>query len=320
MISALVVGLGQIGMGYDANLDSEGFVLTHARAFKQHPKFRLMGGVDPDSIRRKLFENQYRCKSYASIDDAYRDLDPDILAISNPTESHGQTLIMALDVFQPKCIICEKPLSYEFSEAQKMVELCASQNCRLYVNYMRRSDPGVIEVKKRIADGSILSPVKGIAWYSKGLFNNGSHLFNLLQFWLGDVQDFKILQTGRLWNKVDPEPDALVIFERGNIYFLAAKEENFSHYTIELIGSNGLLRYEKGGELVLWQQVISDPCYEGYKILSTVDEIIETGMQRYQLNVVDQIARDIDGHDANVCRGSDALQTLRWLDEIRSAL
>lgn len=320
MMDALVVGLGQMGMGYDVNLDSESFVLTHSRAFELHPKFRLIGGVDPDSIRRDLFENQYRCKPYSSIDDAYRDLDPDILAISNPTESHGQTLTMALDVFQPECIICEKPLSYELSEAKKMVDLCASQNCRLYVNYKRRSDPGAIEVKRLLADGSISCPVKGLAWYSKGLFNNGSHLFNLLQFWLGDVQDFKILQVGRLWNKVDPEPDFLVTFQHGDIYFLAAKEENFSHYTIELVASNGRLRYEQEGDHIVWQRVVTDTTYEGYKILSPVDELIQTEMRRYQWHVVDQIARDIDGYDANVCSGLEALQTLRWLDEIRSML
>lgn len=320
MIKAVVVGLGQIGMGYDFNLDSEDFVLTHCRSFQQHPKFRLIGGIDPDQNRRELFENQYRCRSYTSIDDECRDLDPDVVAISNPTELHRQALAITLDVFQPKCIICEKPISYELSEAKEMVDLCAARSCRLYVNYMRRSDPGVIAVNKLLADGSISCPVKGIAWYSKGLFHNGSHLLNLLQFWLGDVRAFRITQAGRLWNEIDPEPDVLVTFERGAVYFLAAKEENFSHYTIELLSSNGRLRYERGGDSIVWRPVITDPTYKGYKSLSPMDELITTEMRRYQWHVVDQIARDMDGFDANVCIGSDAMETLQWLDKIRSML
>jgi predicted dehydrogenase len=307
-------------MGYDFGLDSEGFVLTHCRSFQQHPKFSLIGGIDPDQKRRELFEDQYRCKSYVGIDDACRDLDPDIVAISNPTESHGQALEIVLDVFQPEYIICEKPLSFDLREANDMVDLCLARGCRLYVNYMRRSDPGVIEVKRRLIEGSISYPVKGIAWYSKGIFHNGSHLFNLLQYWLGDVQDFKILQVGRLWNEIDPEPDVVVKFAHGAVYFLAAREEKFSHYTIELIASNGRLRYEQGGDTIVWQVVVTDPTYEGYKILSPMEELIPTEMQRYQWHVVDQIARDIDGLKASVCRGSDALETLRWLDEIRSMI
>lgn len=320
MLGALVIGLGQIGMGYDANLDPQDFVLTHARAFKQHPKFSLIGGIDPDQKRRELFEDQYRCKAYSTTDEAHCDVHPDIVAISNPTELHRQTLKTVLDAFQPKSIVCEKPLAYDYNEAEVMVDLCNAKGCRLYVNYIRRSDPGVIEVKKRLAVGSISCPMKGVAWYSKGLFHNGSHFLNLLQYWLGDVIAFQILQKGRSWNQIDPEPDLLITFEGGTAYFVAAREENFSQYTIELIASNGRLRYERGGDRIVWQEVVTDPTYEGYKVLSPMEELIPTEMQRYQWHVVDQIARNICGYDANVCSGVEALKTLRWLNEIRSMI
>jgi len=51
--SVLIVGLGQIGMGYDLGLPPQN-VLSHARAFQNCPGFRVIGGVDPDPKERRL--------------------------------------------------------------------------------------------------------------------------------------------------------------------------------------------------------------------------------------------------------------------------
>src|SRR5688500_8978687 len=115
-----------------------------------------------------------------------------------------------------------------------MVAACKASDCLLYVNYMRRSEPGVLEIKRRLVSGEIRTPVKGVVWYSKGLFNNGSHFFNLLEFWFGGMKKFKVIEPGRLWDGIDPEPDLQATFEHGTINFLSVKEECFSHHEIDL--------------------------------------------------------------------------------------
>ena len=47
--SVLLLGLGQIGMGYDYDAADNTLVLTHARAFFEHPAFVLSGGIDIDA-------------------------------------------------------------------------------------------------------------------------------------------------------------------------------------------------------------------------------------------------------------------------------
>jgi hypothetical protein len=49
----LLVGLGQIGLGYDLALDPDRYIYTHSRALSRHPKFRLLVGVDPDAGFRR---------------------------------------------------------------------------------------------------------------------------------------------------------------------------------------------------------------------------------------------------------------------------
>lgn len=321
MWKVLIVGLGQIGMGYDYHLDPKDYVLTHAQAFQKHPLFQIVGGVDPSPTQRELFSQKYHHPVFANLNDALKQTGPDIVVIALPTILHGETIHAILQQSKPIAIMCEKPLSYDLKEAKQIEKMCALHGCRLYVNYMRRSDPGVIEIKRRLDANLIASPIKGVVWYSKGLFHNGSHFFNLLQYWLGNMVKFQVIEVGRLWDGIDPEPDVQITFERGSVTFLAACEENFSHCTVELIAKNGRLFYGRGGEKVSWQQALKDPLLKGYTRLATSEELIatETG-QHSQYQVVEQLALSLAGKEAQICNGVEALQTLESLSAIRNKL
>lgn len=319
-LQALVVGLGQIGMGYDMKHSSEQFIISHARAFQVHQDFRLVGGVDSDFTRRNQFESEYSCPGYSDLVNALKELSPDVIAVATPTETHLQTILTIIRECKPKAIICEKPLAYDIYGATKIVESCEAAGIRLFVNYIRRSDSGVIEVKRRIANDLITQPVKGVCWYSKGLLNNGSHFINLLQYWLGDIVDFEVINKGRLWADKDPEPDLKVNFKLGTVVFLAVYEENFSHYTIELISPSGRLQYARGGSQISWQSVIDDPVCEGYRILNPVSENILSDLNRIQLHVLNHLISNLNGQESSICTSRDALNTLKILDEIGKAL
>ena len=311
----LIVGLGQIGLSYDIDLDPA-FVYSHARAFTQHPSFELTGGVDSSEQQQKLFSQTYNCPAYANLSDALDHQSADVLIIAAPTPRHGAILNQVLALSQPKIILCEKPLSYELTEARTMVKACQEHGVALYINYIRRSDAAVIEIRRRLADGLIAMPVKGICWYSKGFLHNGSHFFNLLEYWLGPMQSAKPIDPGRLWDNTDPEPDVQVTFRDGNVVFVAAREESFSHYTIELVAANGRLRYEQGGQRVEWQAVEAG-AIKGYRVLSSNVETLPTGMNRYQFHVAEQIELVLAGHEEHhLCSGAQALATLESMHDI----
>jgi predicted dehydrogenase len=314
--TVLIVGLGEIGMGYDLHLDPTTHIYSHSRAFSQHPKFNLVGGVDSDKQKCQTFTRTYGCTAYVDLETALEQHQPELVIVAVPTLYHSQTLQRVLERSQPKIILCEKPLSYNPEEARDMLKACATRDIKLYVNYMRRSDPGVIEIKRRIMAGEFDVPIKGVVWYSKGFLHSGSHFFNMLEFWLGKMQDSAVINRGRLWDDADPEPDVHVTFEFGNIMFLAAREEAFSHYTVELLSPNGRLRYEQGGELIQWQLTQPDPYFQGYTILSTKPETISSDMNRYQWHVAEQLARVLDGQEAHLCSGTDALHTLKNMKQI----
>jgi len=314
--SVLIVGLGQIGMGYDLHLDPALHVCSHARAFSLHPGFYLLAAVEPDEQKQKVFTQTYKSPIYSDLDTALLQHQPDVVVIAVSTQLHADILYKVLDKCKPKVILCEKPLSYNFDDARKMVQLCQIKGVELYVNYMRRSDPGVIKVKKLIDSGECRAPVKGVAWYSKGFMHNGSHFFNLLEYWLGSMKGFSLLERGRLWDNVDPEPDVRVEFDKGAVIFLAAWEEAFSHYTIELLSLSGRIRYEQQGALIQWQSIKDDPVYKGHNVLAFRSEEISSEMARSQWNVVNQLNQVMEGKDAYLCTGSEALNTLESMSLI----
>ena len=312
----LLIGLGQVGMGYDLNLNGGAHVYTHARAFEVHPRFDLVAAVDVDGLRRHAFEASYERPAYPDVASALAAHRPEIVAIAGPTSLHGELVRQVLAGSTPRVILCEKPLAYAPTEATAMVAACEARGVALYVNYMRRSDPGVIETHRRLVSGEIATPIKGVAWYSKGFLHNGSHFFNLLQYWLGPVEHSEILDAGRLWDGHDPEPDVRVVFAQGTMVFLAAREEAFSHYTVELLAANGRLRYEQGGERIEWQAAQPDANFAGYTVLAAQPEVIPSEMDRYQWHVVEQLAHALDGRDAQLCTGRDALATLESMHQL----
>jgi predicted dehydrogenase len=312
---ALVIGLGQIGMGYDLKLDPDFHCSTLARAFSMHPDFELTGGVDSEFSRRKLFEAEYSRPSFSCIDIAIAETKPNIIVISVPTKSHFKVFLDVLKLSTPQVILCEKPLSYELNEAEEMIRIASDSGVILLTNYMRRCDPGVIQVRNRIVSKKITGPIKGVCWYSKGIFNNGSHFLNLLQYWMGEVQSFKVIKKGRVIADNDPEPDVMVQFELGEVIFMAAQEENFSHYTVELIAQNGRLRYENG--IIKWQKTIPDYSHDGYIILSSKAETLKSDQLRLQWHVADQISSLLSNEDTSICSGEQGLSTLQILSQIR---
>lgn len=318
-LKVVVIGLGQIGMTSDLDLGPAEHIYSHTRAFDEHPSFELVGGIDGDAQRRAQFERVYGKPAFEKIDSEIGALHPDVVAIAVPTSLHASVLRQVLLFCRPRAILCEKPLSYDLEEAREIVSLCKQFNCQLYVNYIRRSDLAVSEIKSRIERGDIEVPVKGIAWYSKGLFNNGSHFFDLLQYWLGDMRSFQVVQQGRTWSG-DPEPDVLVHFEHGQIHFLAAKEENFSYYAIELVSASGRLRYDHGGEHVLLQQAVKSEISAGYTVLESGGRILQNGLSRIQWHVSEQLSIALSGASAAICTGDEALRTIEHLTSIKNAL
>lgn len=312
----LIIGLGQIGMGYDFDSAADGGVYTHARAIDLHPTFELVGGVDPAEGQRQRFEAKYGARAFADVGSAMDAIRPQVVIIATPADMHRCHVDAVLAQHRPEILICEKPLAFDLGEGEAIIRGCEDAGVPVFVNYIRRSDPGALEVRRRFEAGEIAVPVKGAFWYSKGFINNGSHFLNLLQDWIGEVKRFTVLNPGRRWAGVDPEPDVQIEFERGTVVMQAAWEEAFSFYGGELLSPSGRLSYGDGGSSISWKGLSPNGGGGGQGQLSVEVENIENDMDRYQLQVYEQLSRFLTGQPHELCSGREALATLRVVSAI----
>ncbi len=315
-LRVLLIGLGKIGMDYDLASDDNSIILSHAKAIHLHPKFELMAAIDKSLERRNAFEKHYGKPALNDISEIRSQEKADVAIIATPTSSHGLILKQIVKNKLAALILCEKPLSYNIDEAKTMIDLCNKAGTKLFVNYMRRVDPTAQLIKKRIESGEIITPIKGNCWYSKGLLHNGSHMFNLLEFWLGKLVDFKILSRSRVWDNGDPDLDFLAVYEGGSIVFQSAWEDHFSHYTIELLSPSGRINYDKEGFNVTWQATKSDTLFNGYMTLDDERENLKSKMHRYQYNVLESIFKECKQGNSSLCTGVEALRTLEYLNQV----
>jgi predicted dehydrogenase len=313
--SVALIGLGGIGMCYDCGLVDASHVLSHARAVYQHPDFTFVGAVDPVTYARNKFMATYKVPAYATIAELLSIYAIDVAIVASPTNTHIEVVRTILQHSKPKLILCEKPLAYDAEEADEIVRLCQELDVLLFVNYMRRADPGVIEVKERLDDLRIGLPFKSVVWYSKGLLHNGSHFCDLLTFWFGMPRKWQIIDPGKSLGEKDGEPDFSLTFDNGTAIFCAAKEENYSHYTLELVVPNGRLRYEQGGAIT-WQAAGSLPASNNHKYLQSPGEKILSDMNRYQHHVATQISLALQKKTNTLCNGATGAATIRLLQEL----
>ncbi len=310
-----LVGLGRVGMGYDSQLPEMSHVLSHLRAIQCSPDFRLLAASDPNLDNQRIFTGKTTLPAYTNVEEMLRLHQPDVLIVASPTETHSDVISTALKQSAPRAILCEKPIAGSLYESKRVVDLCAKADVRLFVNFIRRADPGVHEVRKRIEDGRIAMPLKAFVWYSKGMLHNGSHFVDLMTYWMGPVQSARIVSRGRSFGCNDVEPDFLLEHQGGSALFCAAKEEYFSHYTVEMLAPNGRLRYERGGEIV-WQGVEMDDNLVEYRRLSHFVQSIPNGMNKYQLHVMNELAQALKGNFHELCTGEDALISQEWLEQL----
>lgn len=323
----LIVGLGNVGMGYDLKPLRKNFILTHAKAFQIHKQFSLVGGVDLDNSKRMIFEEKFSLPAFVDIKNAIYRTSPDILVVSTTTNTICDLIIELIRDYKIKLILAEKPFSYSLNTAQKISKLCKLNNCKLFINYIRRSEIGVKQVKNFIANYKSSSPIKGNVWYSKGLFNTASHFINLLQYLFGKVTSYKILGVENIDIKISTlglneyfGVDFELKFSNAKFTFQSIDKNKFFYNSIEMFGTDFKLNYDFGGESIHIKKFTPGENPQNYNIISKNSNFIKNDFTKIQLQVANQMSEYLKGNDFELCSVDDALETLKVLNGIRELI
>lgn len=188
-INVILIGLGNIGIGYDVFEDRliSGQTKSHAKAILESSDFELASIQDLSAEKLACAQNNLAISSLKSSLTMSKDFIPDLAVIAVNTSQHLTVVESFLKA--PKFLVIEKPVGSNSRECSMISSWGFQNNIRIFVNYFRRFLSNSVETRhylKEIELGAFLSAE--ISAYGSPL-NIFSHFIDLGLF-LTDLQIF----------------------------------------------------------------------------------------------------------------------------------
>ena len=270
-LSVLIVGCGNIAGDLDTNnLDLDQASLTHAGAYTANQNFIIKACVDISQDKSDNFASHWDIpNAYKSIDQAIQaGVDYDVISICTPTDCHYENLIACL-FLSPRLVFCEKPVTSSVKDTLKIKAAYEQAGVLLVINYSRRWDERVLSLRKEIETGGRGSLRSVVAYYNKGILNNGSHLLDLLGFLVGKMI---IKNVGHAdYDFFKDDPSVCVTLETGlNIPVIlvpGAKACEYSIFEMQMVFDNSMLIMLDGGLRWVERRAGESDVFDGYRVL-----------------------------------------------------
>lgn len=312
----IVIGLGRIGLGYDLN-SPENCYFTHTKAFKSHPGFELIGGVDPLPIQRQEFEHFTGKPAVSLLKDLSIKGNPAIIVIATPPKDRLKIVQESLTL-RPSMILLEKPLAMHVEEGRHIVSICREHGTELFVNYFRRCDPIVLQILADIQSNKFGAFQSGHIYYSGGLFNNASHFLDLILFWLGTPDFWAALgKVPFLSKNGDLDLDFWLDFNGRRCVFQTVNDSAFSMGQIELIFEKAAIYYHDFGRRIALHMVEQDPDFLECKRLQHKPLLLSADIGKCQWNVAEHLHRHLIMGEPLVSTGETALEVLTCCETLQ---
>lgn len=305
---AAIIGCGRIASLFAEDKKRKGIV-THAQAYLSNPRTELAAACDLDPQRLAAFGKTWGVpKLYTDFQKMLREEKIDILSICAWNAAHARLAETAVRN-GVRGIICEKPVADTLANADRMIRICAAKKVPLLINYTRRYAPLYHVIKKSIDDGK-LGDIQGLScYYTAGVVNTGTHLFDFLNYFFGDVE-WVWADSSRILGDQDKSFSGYLYFKKGFGCTLTALDVNqYLIFEADIYGSKKRIRLTDSGAAAKMWNVVSHPEFSGYRALK------ESGGLKGDLgqglrNLVQNLLDAIEGKASPLCSGQDGRASL----------
>lgn len=313
--SAAVVGCGRIGCGFDDDPKRK-YIATHAGAYNLVEDTKLVALVDSDIEKLKKYGQKFNAGGrYTDYREMLEGEQPDIVSICTWNSTHHEIITESVKS-GVKAIFCEKPITDNLETAEAAVRLCEDNKVLLFIDHQRRFDEMHQEVRDYISEGMLGRIQQASFFYTTGIANTGSHMFDLLRFFLGDVEWVSAVESmNKSPNKSDPNLDGVLKFKNGVFCSIHACDvKDYLIFELDILGGGGRIRITNSGFDLDYFKVDESEFFRGYRELLKTDPPIKTDRPRnFMVNGVKHIVKCLDGKDKPLSSGVDGLKALELI-------
>ncbi len=318
---AVVIGLGKIGLQYDLEL-RRGHPSSHVMAYQMNSCVHCVGAVDTNHRTKELLKRvSPETDFYTDVITAVQKCQPDIVSICSPPQFHLSNIQSVMKAGVPRVVFCEKPLVANIAEALLLKELLAKHTrCLVVPNISRRWINGLRKIMDCVANETYGTLEKIHIRYTRGIYNTGAHLFDLLRMWTGkQIQSVQVLRKVATSSDDEHEPSYVFSFEQEDgVYGYAEvmNDKNYYMFEIDLYFSQGKIEMRNSGDDVLYYGIQEHHLFDGYRELFLQNE--EHGIFRESslANAVENIIRVMQGKEQPYCVLGDAIYPLFVADAL----
>jgi predicted dehydrogenase len=243
---------------------------SHAGCYKQHPEIELVGGADIDKQRLADFGKDWGIPDNHLFTDYREMLDrlrPDLVSICAFAPQRLEMIQAAIKA-GARGLWIEKAIVCSLAEAEVLERLLREPGVKAIVDHPRRAQSQYRAVK-RIIDEHVLGDLLAvISMMSGNLIHTGTHAYDMLQFWCGDMQ----CAAGWLEKQVplagpieDCGGNGHIIFGNGVHAFIIGSTRDYYTFQFDLAFTRG--RIQIGNDICKVLQPGPSKFYSGFEEL-----------------------------------------------------
>ena len=310
-LKAAIIGLGQVGQMFDLDKLRTG-VWTHFSAYQHlQDKFDLVAVCEPDASKLKIaLDRKPSLRGYSSVKEMLDKEELDVVSICTPPSMHTDQINACTGKI--KAIICEKPLGLDVEKCKDSVNLCLKAKTLLCVNYYKRFDGCIPQVKKML-DGGRIGEISSInACFSGPLDAVGSHAVNIIEHLAGEIQLIRA-------DKIEDERYSVFFkFGRnGAAQMLTTGPREKLIFEIDIVGTLGRITIVDNCSSFILYMFKPSGRYSGYEELVKVDTPQDPCLERF-VPMFEEVSDCLhDGKCEMTLSGESALKTQLLLHKIK---
>lgn len=307
-----IAGCGRIGSEFDDDPKRKA-ISTHAGAYSAVDGVELVAASDLDEGKLD------RCGKRWGIASLYKDYRKmlgnealDILSICTWNSTHLEIVKEAINN-GVKAIFCEKPIADTLRNADEMINLCKGKGVILQIDHQRRFDSFHQGVKGFLQKGNLGRIQQVTFYYTAGIANTGSHVFDLLRFFFGDVDWIQaVYSQNKSLNPNDPNIDGIMRFRKGTFCAIQACDvQSFLILEMDCIGTKGRLKLTRSGFDLEFYEVGESQLFSGYREIFRTEPPINRDVPReFMVNAVTHLVECLKTGKKPICSGEDGRAAL----------
>lgn len=311
-----IIGCGKIGCLSLDDSKKTG-IWTHAGVYAESARTELVAIADPQkTILDACRERWLVPNTYLDFKEMIEKENLDVVSICTPSNLHIEVLMKCIP--HVRAVFCEKPISLSVEEGFAMVRACKDRV--LAINHTRRWEHCYKLARQRVRSDSFGAVSGAHCWYSGGISNMGTHVFDTLRFLLGEAE-WVWAAPARSDNTNDPNLSGAIGFGGGFVCTLTGTSTGERMiFEIDVVGANERLRICDNGRRAELSKYTPSRQYSGYKELGPAEIIYDGQDDLRLLSALEDILDCIDSNRQPSCSGLDGVKAVEMVAAFLIAL